>query len=410
MNAAVRAVTRMALSRSCRVYVIRDGWQGLVNGNPPEYNEPQPTSQFSYGHSYIFSAPADTDPYIVPVRWDDLRSFLAQGGTAIGTARCADFRTQDGRRKAALNLVRRGIDGLVIIGGDGSLTGADVLRHEWPDLLAQLCSESLITQDIVDRYPVLNIAGLVGSIDNDLAMTDITIGAETALHRICEAMDAISSTAASHSRAFVIEVMGRHCGWLALMAAIAGAADFLFIPERPPTDEQWANEMCRVLHRHRQMGKRKSLIIVAEGATDKHLNPITASMIEKVLSERLKLDTRVTTLGHTQRGGSPCAYDRVLATLQGCDAVNALLEPDTNCPSPVIAMCQNRIVRQPLVEAVRQTQEITRLIEQDRDFDKAVRLRNSEFAECLYSFKATTRLNDFLTLPPDQTLRIGIMQ
>lgn len=163
-----------------------------------------------------------------------------------------------------------------------------------------------------------------------MAKTDLTIGALTALHRICESIDSISSTASSHSRAFVIEVMGRHCGWLALLAGIATGADFIFIPEQPPSSDDWESEMCDLLRsvsrfrmtevsktdvQHRAVGKRKSIVIVAEGAIDKNLQPIKPDYVKKILVDRLGLDTRVTTLGHTQRGGKPCAYDRILVRI-----------------------------------------------------------------------------------------------
>lgn len=147
-----------------------------------------------------------------------------------------------------------------------------------------------------------------------MSMTDLTIGALTALHRICESIDSISSTASSHSRAFVIEVMGRHCGWLALLAGIATGADYIFIPERPPADEDWEKAMCDLLKSHRNVGKRKSIVVVAEGALDRNLQPIKPEYVKKVLVDVLSLDTRVTTLGHTQRGGKPCAWDRILVS------------------------------------------------------------------------------------------------
>lgn len=165
-----------------------------------------------------------------------VRNFQPQGGTLIGTARSAAFRTPAGRLTAAHNMIKEGIDALVVCGGDGSLTGADVFRSEWPQLVEELQSQGThsvvneipsfqpllgkITADQVSRHGHLKIVGLVGSIDNDMSMTDLTIGAPTALHRICEAIDNINSTAASHSRAFVLEVMGRHCGWLALLAGV----------------------------------------------------------------------------------------------------------------------------------------------------------------------------------------------
>lgn len=143
-----------------------------------------------------------------------------QGGTLIGTARSKAFRTPEGRLSAAYNLIKEGIDALVVCGGDGSLTGADIFRSEWPSLLESLHAQGKITPEQLTKHGHLRIVGLVGSIDNDMSMTDLTIGAPTALHRICEAIDNINSTASSHSRAFVLEVMGRHCGWLALLAGV----------------------------------------------------------------------------------------------------------------------------------------------------------------------------------------------
>lgn len=192
-----------------------------------------------------------------------------QGGTLIGTARSVAFRTPEGRLTAAFNLIKEGIDALCVCGGDGSLTGADVFRAEWPSLVKKLLEQGKITEDQAKTYAHLKIVGLVGSIDNDMSLTDMTIGAPTALHRICEAIDNIESTAASHSRAFVVEVMGRHCGWLALMAGVrcvksssyevhysdpvrnSSGADFIFIPERPPKADSWADEMCEMIQKVR---------------------------------------------------------------------------------------------------------------------------------------------------------------
>ncbi|KAG8844037.1 6-phosphofructokinase, alpha subunit [Serendipita sp. 405] len=298
---------------------------------------------------------------------------MGEGGTIIGTARCAEFRTIEGRTAAVYNLIKEGINALVVCGGDGSLTGADTLRAEWPKLVADLRAQEKITEQQANAYQHLVIVGLVGSIDNDMAMTDLTIGAPTALHRICESMDNISSTASSHSRAFVIEVMGRHCGWLALMAGVSGGADFVFIPECPPTSDSWEDEMCTVISRHREAGKRKTIVIVAEGALDKNLNPIKPDKIKDILRERLKLDTRVTTLGHTQRGGRPCAWDRILPTLQGIEAVNALLESTPETPSYMIGIRENQMTRVPLVEAVKQTQAVAEAISR-KDFATATHL------------------------------------
>jgi 6-phosphofructokinase 1 len=283
--------------------------------------------------------------------------------------------------------------------------------------MSALLSEGRITQDQYEQYRHLRIVGLVGSIDNDLSTTDLTIGASTALTRVCEAVDSISSTAASHSRAFVIEVMGRHCGWLALQAGIATGADYIFIPEQPPLsvkgaeegEEDWSADMCKVLQKHRELGKRKTIVIVAEGAHDRNLNPIKADAIKNVLSDKLGLDTRVTTLGHTQRGGKPDANDRVLATLQGVEAVNALLEATPDTPSYVIGIQENKIIRISLMHAIEQTQKVAKAIE-NKQFDVALKLRDVQFEEDLQAFNYISRINPYEKVSENKRLRIGIMQ
>lgn len=227
---------------------------------------------------------------------------------------------------------------------------------------------------------------------NDMAMTDLTIGALTALHRICEAIDSISSTASSHSRAFVIEVMGRHCGWLALLAGVATGADYVLLPEQPSQSDDWSTEMCNLLHSHRLVGKRKSIVVVAEGAIDKNLKPIKAETVKSILVDRLGLDTRVTTLGHTQRGGKPCAMDRILPTLQGVQATQALLEATPETPSYVIGIQENKITRVPLLEAVAETKAVADAIE-NKNFALAMSKRDSEFKEMLQAFEISSSLN-----------------
>lgn len=319
------------------------------------------------------------------------------------------FKTREGRLQAAENLVKRGIDSLIVCGGDGSLTGADVFRSEWAGLIDELKSQGRITPEEAITYQHLTIVGLVGSIDNDMSSTDITIGAVTSLHRICESVDSIHTTAMSHSRAFVIEVMGRHCGWLALMAGIATGADFVFIPERPPAEDDWESVMCDVAQRHRQLGKRKTVIIVAEGAIDKYLKPIKAEHIKDVLTERLKLDTRVTTLGHTQRGGSPAAYDRILATIQSVEAVEAVLRATPDTPSPLIGMSSNKVTTGPLMKAVELTHEVAKAIS-EKNFARAMELRDPQFAEEYEAYNASTILDDRSRLLPEhQRMRIAII-
>ena len=266
--------------------------------------------------------------------------------------------------RAAHNLVLNQIEGVIIIGGDGSLTGADVLQSEWGALLKELVERQIITPDVADRHGSLAIVGLVGSIDNDMFGTDMTIGADTALHRIVDAVDAITSTAASHQRTFVVEVMGRRCGYLALMGALATGADWVIIPEHPPSATDWEAQMCRVLRKGREVGRRDSIVIVAEGARDDKGNPISSERIKQVLEERLGEDTRITVLGHVQRGGSPSAFDRNLSTLSGAAAVEEILKVEEQFEPVVVGLQGNKIVTTPLSLCLAKTHGVAEAIEQ----------------------------------------------
>ncbi|KAL8804744.1 MAG: hypothetical protein Q9200_005700 [Gallowayella weberi] len=380
MNGAVRAVVRMSIAKGCEAYGIHEGYEGLVQGGD----------------------------LIREMKWDDVRGYLSEGGTLIGTARCKAFMQRSGRLTAAKNMVMAGIDALVICGGDGSLTGADTFRKEWQGLLKELVDNNELTSENVAPFQHLNIVGLVGSIDNDMSSTDATIGCYSSLGRICEAVDYIDATAQSHQRAFVIEVMGRHCGWLALMAGVSTGADFVFIPEKPPS-ENWEAEMCGIITRHRRMGKRKTIVIVAEGAHDLSLNKVTPTRVLELLSNRLHLDTRITTLGHVQRGGGPCAYDRMLSTLQGVEAVEAVLDATPETPTPVICVIENKIVRKPLLKAVEDTLAVAKAI-QAKDFARAMHLRDAEFAEYHNAYMTTTATDQpEKTLAKDKQMRIGII-
>ncbi|KAL4402214.1 6-phosphofructokinase, alpha subunit [Malassezia pachydermatis] len=424
MNAAVCAIVKLAIFNKCEAYVVREGYSGLVKGNG-DYDMNQDGGQkcermvnnvpLSYGCGDMFrlgdvqaSESEYSERYIVKIGWDDVRGWEGMGGTLIGTARCKEFRERDGRLRAVYNLIHNGIDSLVVIGGDGSLTGADILRQEWPNLVDSLHSEGRISDEQAREFRHLHIAGLVGSIDNDLTSTELTIGASTALQRISESLDSIESTASSHSRAFVVEVMGRHCGWLALMAGIASGADYIFIPERPPP-EDWRSDMRELLLKSRAMGKRKTIVIVAEGATDRDLQPIKADMIAEVLSNDLHLDTRVTTLGHTQRGGRPDANDRILATLQGIEALKAILEDNDTKPSYIIGNIGGRVCRMPLRESIAENQKLAEAIS-ERRFEDAMALRGADFREGIKSFLYNSTVDASVNpRTPSELLNIGIM-
>ncbi len=380
MNAAVRAVVRTAIDAGMKVYAIYEGYQGMVEGGDR----------------------------IREMTWDSVGGILHRGGTIIGTARSADFRTREGRLRAALNLLLNDIDGLVVIGGDGSLTGANTFRQEWPDLLAELVAQGAIKRKVADQHKYLSIVGLVGSIDNDFYGTDMTIGTDTALHRITEAVDAIASTAASHQRTFVVEVMGRHAGYLALMGAIAGGADWVLIPENPPDVDNWEDSLCELVRAGRRAGRRDTIVVVAEGAQDRRGKDIPSDYVKKVLEERLGEDTRVTILGHVQRGGSPSAFDRNLATLTGYTAVQQLLEAKPEDEPQVIGIRGNRINRTPLMHAVEQTRSVADAIKA-HDYERAMELRGGSFKGAFQTLRTLVRALPSEPHPDQKRLRLAVM-
>ncbi|CAJ1079223.1 ATP-dependent 6-phosphofructokinase%2C liver type isoform X2 [Xyrichtys novacula] len=349
MNAAVRAVTRMGIYVGAKVYLIYEGYQGLVDGGDN----------------------------IKPAHWHSVTNIIQQGGTVIGSARCKAFTTREGRLAAAFNLVKKGITNLCVCGGDGSLTGANIFRNEWSSLLDDLVQKGRITDTLAKQHDHLNIVGLVGSIDNDFCGTDMTIGADSALHRIMEIIDAIMTTAQSHQRTFVLEVMGRHCGYLALVSALASGADWLFIPEAPPL-EGWEDRMCARLETSRIKGSRLNIVIVAEGAIDRNGKPISSTYIKELVVKRLGYDTRVTVLGHVQRGGTPSAFDRILSSKLGVEAVVALMEASPDTPACAIGLSGNHPVRLPLMECVEMTKLVQTAMNEKR-FEEAVKLRGGSF-------------------------------
>ena len=318
MNACLRGCVRTALEAQYRVFAIFEGYQGLISGDIRE------------------------------LKWDDVSNIIMLGGTVIGTARSQEFRERSGRLKAAYNLIACGIDKLVVVGGDGSLSGAEALREEFPDLARELFEKGSISEEQYRKHSKLSIAGAIGSIDNDMAGSEVTIGADSALHRIVEALDAITSTAFSHQRTFIIEVMGRNCGHLALMASLASGASGCFIPEAPP-QENWADKLKENILEGAAAGRRVNLIIVAEGARDIHNNKLDARTVKDALAER-GVDSRITILGHVQRGGVPSAYDRCMSTLFGAETVNILSGNDQE--SQIAVLQNNRIARAGLTAAV----------------------------------------------------------
>ncbi len=379
MNAAVRAVVRTALDRGAEIYAIYEGFQGLVEGGAR----------------------------IRKMDWDSVGGILQQGGTIIGTARSEEFRTREGRRKAASNLVRLGIDGLIVIGGDGSLTGAHLFRQEWSALLSEVVQNGEVSAQAVAEHPNLIIVGVVGSIDNDFSGTEMTIGVDSALHRITNAVDAITSTAASHQRTFIVKVMGRNCGYLALYGALATGADWVLIPEAPPDVDNWQEVMLERLKAGTRAGRRDHIVIMAEGAQDRYGNYIGSTDVQRVLEEGLGEEVRITVLGHVQRGGRPSAYDRNLATLFGYEAVSAILEAKPGDEPIVVGTRANRIIRIPLVQSVERTQQVAEAI-LAKDYEKAMSLRSSSFKDAFSTLKTMIRALPHPPEPGQKRYRIAV--
>ena len=295
MNAAIRAVVRSCIAQGIKATGIYRGYQGLIDDEVKEF-----TSQ-------------------------DVSGIIQRGGTILKSARCMEFKTPEGRKKAFETLQREQIDALVVIGGDGTFTGARLLAQEY-------------------NIPII---GLPGTIDNDLWGTDSTIGYDTSLNTIMDCVDKLRDTATSHERVFLVEVMGRDAGFLTLSAAIASGAEAAIIPERATVKEQ----LEEAIGQGRRKSKNSSIVLVQEHAIEGG-----AQAVAKVLEEaHPEYNTRVTILGHLQRGGSPTAYDRIIASRMGMAAVGALLEEQR---SIMIGIKNDEIVYVPLSKAIREKKDV----------------------------------------------------
>lgn len=289
MNAAIRSSIRCGVAKGWEMYGVRNGYAGLISGN------------------------------IIPMGTRDVGGIIQKGGTILGSARCLEFKTEEGRIKGVRCLRQEGIDALIVIGGNGSQTGSYYLHKL--------------------GYPVVGIAS---TIDNDLYGSEITIGVDTALNIALEALDRLKVTASSHKRAFLLEVMGRNCGYLALMAGIAGGAEAILVPEIESDPEEIA-ETLREAYEH---GKAHAIIVVAEGA--KYNASKLTSFFEKH-EERLGFKIRATILGHVQRGGVPGAFDRILASRFGSGAVDAIERGEFGV---LVGLSENQVKTTPLEEVV----------------------------------------------------------
>jgi 6-phosphofructokinase 1 len=249
---------------------------------------------------------------------------------------------------------------------------------------------------------------MVGSIDNDFSGTEITIGTDSALHRITDAVDAITSTAASHQRTFIVKVMGRNCGYLALYGALATGADWVLIPEAPPDVDNWQEVMVERLKAGTRAGRRDHIVIMAEGAQDRYGNYIGSSDVQRVLEEGLGEEVRTTVLGHVQRGGRPSAYDRNLATLLGYESVITILNAKPEDEPVLVGTKANRIIRLPLMECVEKTRQVAQAIN-TRDYEKAMSLRSSSFKDAFRTLKTMVRALPHAPEPGQKRFRIAIL-
>ena len=295
MNAAIRAVVRTCIVNGIKAKGIYRGYQGLIDDEVKEL-----TSQ-------------------------DVSGIIQRGGTILKSARCMEFKTPEGRKKAYETLQKEQIDALVVIGGDGTFTGARMLAQEY-------------------NMPII---GLPGTIDNDLWGTDSTIGYDTSLNTIMECVDKLRDTATSHERVFLVEVMGRDAGFLTLSAALASGAEAAIIPERATIKEQ----IEEAIGQGRRKSKNSSIVLVQEHAVEGGAQTV-AKQLEQVHPE---YNTRVTILGHLQRGGSPTAYDRIIASRMGMAAVQALFEEQR---SIMIGIKNDEIVYVPLSKAIREKKDV----------------------------------------------------
>jgi 6-phosphofructokinase 1 len=290
MNAAIRAVVRSAVFNGIEIYGVYRGYQGLIEGDLRE------------------------------LRVRSVARILGRGGTFLKSSRCEEFRTVEGRAKAHKTLVDAGIDALVVIGGNGTFTGAMMLGNE-------------------HAFPVI---GLPGTIDNDLTGTDCTIGYDTALNTVVEAVDKIRDTADSHNRLFFVEVMGRDSGCIALNSGIATGAIAVMSPETATT----AENLIEVLESGQLSDKSSSIVIVAEGNENGGAYQV-ADIVQKITD---KYDIRITVLGHIQRGGSPSCFDRVLASKLGVEAIESLISGESGC---MLGLVNDKLVHTPFESAIK---------------------------------------------------------
>lgn len=307
MNAAIRAVVRCGVAKGWEMYGVKKGYSGLINGN------------------------------IIEMGTRDVGGILDRGGTILGSARSEEFKTDDGRMKAIRTMRRKEIDALIVIGGNGSQTGNYYLHKL--------------------GFPVVGIAS---TIDNDLCGSEMTIGVDTALNIALEAIDRLKITASSHQRAFLLEVMGRKCGYIALMAGIAGGAEYIVVPEIE-TDPEEVAESLRLAYEH---GKAHAIIVVAEGAT---YNAQALTQYFEDHRDRLGFKIRATILGHVQRGGKPGAFDRILASRFGNGAIEAV---DRGEFGVLVGLNKNKITTTPLEGIVGKTKDISlEMVELARKLD-----------------------------------------
>ena len=300
MNAVIRAAARESISNGMEIVGIRRGFMGLINDD------------------------------VFPLTRNDVSNIIHTGGSILESSRCPEFETEAGRKKAADNLARQGIEGLILIGGDGTFRGGTMISEKTP----------------------IGIVGVPGTIDNDVYGTDFTVGFDTAVNCAIEAIDRIRDTARTFERVFFVEVMGHHTGFIALHAGMAGGADSLVIPEEPTS----VQDICSRLKEGRRLGKKSAIVVVAETG-----NPGYSYQIAQEVAKITGFDCRVCVLGHVQRGGNPTATDRIMGTVLGVAAVEALVN---GTGGQMVGMVASQLTYTPLEDTWQKKKELNSRLRQ----------------------------------------------
>ncbi|KAH9412799.1 hypothetical protein DERP_009781 [Dermatophagoides pteronyssinus] len=372
-------------NNNLELYFIYNGFQGLIDG---------------------------TSKTIVKANRKILQQFIYQAGTIINSSRCREFYQQDGRQKAAFNLLRLNIENLIVIGGDGSLTGANYLRREWSQYVREFIVQNQNNEHIdtgkISLNSQLNLIGIIGSIDNDFLGSEMTIGTDSALGRVIEAVDLLKTTAKSHSRAMVVEVMGRNCGYLAISAALCCCASYVFIPEYPHrSTEEWQRKLSTRITYERNNGQYYHIVIISEGACDNQGQPIRSIQVKDYLNKQCDIETRLIILGHLQRGGFTSAFDHLMSMATGFKAYDMIIEEKDNVngeltkTAMILTLENGQLNQRPLPGCIDEMVRLNRTV-REHNWPKVMEFRGPNFINTWENYR------NLMSPPSSSSLKISI--